>query len=224
MSETQAVMVSVDAGKYAKAYMAQIAKRFERLNDIPVRMIDEDDLRKFKFAHPHFSRYAMWKILPSTVDRVIYFDTDIVPMRPLPELPEEDFAAAPEAQWIYDQVSQHWPILAEAGHFFNSGVFVAKRSTEELFDTILDKQTSAGNGDLPWLRDQTMLNVEVQTAVKRGKLTYKRLSSEWNQLTQNATEFVENPCMLHFAGIQKTQYVKTGFVAQIVRRLDELEK
>ena len=167
----------------------------------------------------------MWDVLPETVDRVVYLDGDVLPLRKLPELPDVDFAAAREANWISNEVCALWPALTQPEYFVNSGVFVANRKTAPMFKRVLERQRSAGDGQLPWLRDEVILNVELQLAVKNGEITFDRLPTKWNQLTLHADHHTKEPYMMHFAGVcfGKDPKIKSGFIAQIIEYLNEIE-
>ena len=130
----------------------------------------------------------------------------------------------PEAHHIFEYMAEGWPLFKETGYFFNAGMFIANRNTEALFQSVLDRQRTYGESGAPWFIDQTILNIETILAVRRGEITFNALPLEWNQMAQNAGRFTERPYLMHFAGMRKPQYVKTGFIVEIIDLLEELEQ
>ena len=157
----------------------RVVKRFEQLNDMPVQLVTASDAVALPLFDPHFARYFAWRLVPASVEKIIYFDTDILPLWPLPELPDVDFAAVPENSKHADFMRAKTPMLKSVDAYFNSGFFIASRKTEAVFDRMVARQTSAKYGPKPQLWDQPLLNVEVQTAVCMNEITYQSLPLKW---------------------------------------------
>lgn len=225
MPPVHGVTVSLNVSPEIDDLTKKIAHRFAVINNMPVTIIQDADLSGITLSHSHFARYHMWDILPKDVQKVVYFDVDILPMRPLPKLPGADFAAAPESPHHISEACKLWPLFKESGFYFNSGVFVASRSTDLVFKRVLDKQTHAGNGKWPWIIDQTLFNIEMQAAVKNGEITIEQLPREWNSLVVlDQKSEVPEPYMLHFAAMGIGHPSKVKLVSKLVDCINGIER
>lgn len=215
MPKVQGVIFAHFADPKDYDYTQEMADRFEDLNNIPVRIFTSEDLDYTKLTYPHFGRYKVWELVDAGVEQIIYMDTDMVPLRPLPELPIEDFAAAPDNAQISKEVMEKWrPAFQHAKHYYQSGFFIAKRKTNKVFQRMLLLQTTGNDARLPWLRDQTMLNIEIQIAAKAGDLSVKSLSKQWNHVAMTDSEYVDDVYMMHVTGVHPE--VKMRFVHYIL--------
>lgn len=181
------------------AQIRRIAERFTQLNDIPVRIILERDLPGVYLSAPQFARYHAWDLLPQDVDKLIYFDTDILPMRKLPPLPDVDLAAVPDCKMTTDFIYPRFPLLKQFGKYFSSGFMIATRRTLPIFRRVLARQMS-GEDKYPWLNDQTLMNVESVLAIQNGEITFKLLSKRWACMPVHH-EPTPDPYMMHFTGV-----------------------
>ena len=183
-----------------RAHVERLVKRFEQLNDMTVRVIVADDLRGLPLVNPRFARYYAWQLVPKSIERIIYFDTDVLPLWPLPKLPEDAFAAVEENSSCAEAAKRQVPLLKRVSSYFSTGFFVADRRTEELFKRVLARQTTATEGKQPLLWDQTLVNVEVHTAVIMEEFSYKALPLDWCcQYWDLSPE--QTTCMVHFPGV-----------------------
>lgn len=221
MSDTVGIMTAIWVDEPFKRAIRKVASRFERLNRIPVRVIEDADLTGEFLSSPYFARYHAWRFVPRDTERIFHFDADIIPLKPLPPFPDADFAAVQDRALYADKYAECWPIFRKNKHYFNAGVFMATRKTEPLFKRMVLQQTHAVDGGWPWIYDQTMLNIEVQTAVEMGEITYASLPKQWNNLALLDEERVPGPCMLHLAG--PTHMYKMYLVEHIVDHLNRLE-
>ena len=214
MAKVQAIMSAFYDDPAEDRYIRRIANRFEELNNIPVRILTEDDVAGIELTYPHFARYHAWSLVPEDTERLIYMDTDIIPIKPLPQLPDEDFAAVTDSDKINDDAKKQWPLMRHVKRYFNSGFFIANRKLEPVFQEVLARQTTANNAAWPWFRDQTLLNLEVQMAAKAGKISVRILPREWNHLALLDDELVEDAYMLHVSGIHPA--MKLRFINYIL--------
>lgn len=200
--KTCAVMAAIWMEPSLVEIVRRIAERFERLNNMEVRVIVDQDLSGKFLSSSYYAKYHAWKQVPSDIERIIYLDTDMLPLRPLPELPDVDFAAAPERKEIYDECSAAWPIIQRTGTYFNAGMLIATRKAEHIFQRMILRQTHSIGGEAPWFGEQSFMNIEVFSAVEAGEITFQQLPRSWNQLILIDTYEPPPPeaHMLHFAG------------------------
>lgn len=199
-----------------RKHVERLINRFTQLNDMPVRLICGDDLNGLTLVDPHFARYYAWQLVPKHVDKIVYFDTDVLPLWPLPELPDEDFSAVEETGVYAGASKKQIPLLKRANSYFSTGFFVAGRRTEPLFKRMIARQTTATEGPLLW--DQALMNVEVQTAVIMEELSYRALPREWCCTHWNLSP-EQSACMAHFPGGGPLKIRLLGHMADIIEKV-----
>ena len=221
MANTIAIMTAVDT-QYPDILdcVKIIADRFTRLNDIPVRIITDIDMLDTQLVAPHFARYHAWRFVPPETEHLIYFDYDILPIRKLPALPKSDFAAVVENSKLADYSKNTIPLLNEAKIYFNSGFFVAGRKTEKIFERMLTRQTALVSAALTL--DQTLLNVEVQTAVRMNEIVFEELPNRWCMASWDIT-VQSDPCMVHYIALADSK-LKPRAVSIVANKLNQLEQ
>ena len=197
--KTCAVMAAIWTKPDVKAAVERVAKHFEQLNEMPVRLILGADLRGNFLSASEYAKYFAWRLVPPDVERIVYLDYDMFPARKLPALPDVDFAAAPAVDGVFEEVAKCWPVIQRAGVYFDAGFIIATRKTERIFNRMMLRQMHAVGREMPWRGDQTMLNVEVQSAVEEGDITFKLLSKRWNNLVLLDPDLVDDPIMLHLS-------------------------
>ena len=219
--KTCAVVIAVWFKPPVLQLVKRMIKRFERINHMPVHLIHGLNLKGEFLSGPAYAKYHAWQKVSSDIERIVYLDCDMIPLRPLPELPAADFAAAPDLQTRTDCVTEHWPLIRRAGTYFNAGFFVATRKTEKIFERMLLRQCHGIGPAMPWHVDQTMLNVEVQAAVEAGEIEFEKLSKQWNNLALIDPEPVEAPYMLHMSGGDKW---KLRFASCAIDHLEQMNE
>ena len=221
MKNTVAIMVALDL-KYPDVMgcIKVIADRFTRLNNIPVRIIVESDVKDVTLVLPEFARYYAWQLVPKDTERIIYFDYDILPVRKLPMLPNSDFAAIREKSKLADYAMETTPVLNEAKLYFNTGFFIAGRKFELICDRVLARQTALVSNASA--KDQTIVNVEVQTAVRMGEIGFEELSNQWCMAAWDIT-LQSDPYMAHYISLTNSE-IKPRIVSVMANRLNQLEQ
>lgn len=216
MPKVHALMLAMYDSDEDLNYVRRIADRFEELNNIPVRTLTPADVGdiKEKLVYPQFARYYGWNFVPEDVEYMIYMDTDLIPVKPLPELPTEDFSAVSDIAVLNEDVKKQWALFKTAQCYFNSGFFIASRKMKPIFEEVLLRQTTAHKAKWPWFHDQTLLNIEVQMALRVGRISVRMLPKEWNHLAIMDLETVKDAYMLHVAGIHVS--VKLRFINYIL--------
>jgi lipopolysaccharide biosynthesis glycosyltransferase len=223
MMKTCGVVSAVWLPEESLGMVHRVINRFELLNDMEVRFIGDQELHNKFLSSAHYARYHAWNFVPSDVERIIYFDIDMLPLRPLPELPNIDFAAAPERQETYKECGDAWPVIKRAGLYFNTGMIIATRKTEPIFQRMLYKQTHSTGGESPWFADQSFFNVEVFAAVEAGEITFQELPRSWNSLIllDTVNPPPDEPYMIHYAGGHSS---KLRLITHAITQLTNLER
>ena len=140
-----------------------VTTRFEMLNGRRMKVIRRSDLPKEALrSHSQYSKAWLWDVVPDDVDRILYFDFDLVPLRPLPEIPDAPFVAVPDAQWYSEAQAARYLLLDDTAKYFNSGFFIAKRETRPAFEKLKALvERKHPNDTRPY--DQTKLNLLIQS-------------------------------------------------------------
>jgi len=173
------------------------AKRFEKLNGIPVQILYNHTLGGKILTHRRFVKSLIWEYVPEDVERVIYYDYDVLPLTPLGELPKVDFAAAPDLKKSMDEAFEIWPLLRQYNIYFSPSVFLAHRKMAELFDRIACSQ--AAKPDQRGSYEQSLFNTLIQY-----KRAIHQLPKSWNYIVGCEAEYVPEPKMLNCAGIESS--------------------
>ena len=142
-----------------------VVDRFEALNNRRVFVVRAADLPAEALSgHATYAKLWLWDAVPKTTERILYFDYDVVFVRPLPALPDVPFAACPDAQRYVEQRLEEHVLFQESGNYFNAGLFLAHRSTRPVFEQARAfRETQVVKQTPPY--DQTTLNLLMQSAV-----------------------------------------------------------
>jgi hypothetical protein len=203
-----------------KEHAYKVVRYFERLNNTKVMVFEDKALEGRLVLEPAFARYHLWDLVPGDVDRLMYMDVDMLPLRPLPEPPDADFCAAPDQAEVSTKLADMSPVIKRAGIYYNAGMFIAKRTTAQLFKRMATLQSPLLARSWPWYFDQTQLNIELQLAVERGELKAVALPKQWNNLAIDP-EFVSNPYMIHFAAWDGNKMRTCRAVVDTFERIEE---
>ena len=189
------VAVAFGDGRF-KEYATAAVKRFEKLNDVEGWFLDIESLPR-GLKHPSWAKAWIWNAVPHDVERVIWIDADVVPVRPIMDV-VPDFAipfcgvrdidiSRQEAEWDQDEVRG-------LRTYFNAGVFVVHRSTERMFR---EWQKEAMIGSATQFIDQTPLNLLLAKHFKESEIHELPRDCNW------LLPFGPIPAdvrMVHFAG------------------------
>jgi lipopolysaccharide biosynthesis glycosyltransferase len=175
-----------------------VAERFEMLNGRKVRIIRREDLPPEALrSHAQYAKGWLWDVVPAGTERILYFDFDIVPLRPLPELPDDPFIAVPDGrEYVAERTAEH-PFF-EGRSYFNSGFFVARSDTCHIFDMLKAfVKTKNPKDTRPF--DQTKLNMLIQSSV--GVTWLPRIYN--TILLASTPEEGASAAMAHFCGLSR---------------------
>ena len=132
-------LVMADSRPEVQDIIRRSSERFRRLNPIdgfvqPLVMLFSsawNDLHS-----PHWVKARVWTFVPSHVDRVVWLDSDCVPITPMDPWPDCPFAAV-EDQWIgWWRDAAADKRLAMLDRYFNAGVWIATRETIPMFHAL----------------------------------------------------------------------------------------
>lgn len=221
MKNTVAIMVALNL-KYPDVMgcIKVVADRFTRLNNIPVRIIVDADIQDLPVVLPDFARYYAWRFVPPETERIIYLDYDILPVGKLPRLPSSDFAAVRERSKLADYAMDTIPVLNEAKIYFNAGFFIAGRKFELICNRVLARQTALVSSASA--NDQTLLNMEIQTAIRMGEIEFEELPNRWCMAAWDIT-LQSDPYMAHYISLTNSE-IKPRIVSVMANRLNQLEQ
>lgn len=194
-----------------RTVVGRIANRFEKLNGAKLNIHTYVPPGLPKGVHPTFYKAWIWDMVPPNVDRVMFMDYDIIPVRPLGPLPYCDFGACegilgtPKARKVFPFFRNHI--------YFNAGFFLASRATQRLFEVIKALVTQFRPETLLRLHEQPILSMLMHTQIDNTIC----LPNEWNcQLSMKGNR--NGPTkMLHFNGLGADRW------ALMMELLDVLE-
>lgn len=151
------MVVSFGDGPY-QGIAETVVHRFQRLNDVEGLVLDIMQLPN-NLVHPTWAKAWIWDLVPDDVERVIWIDADVVPVKPMMDLvPEFDvpFCGVLDHPRATRQCAEwHNEAVLQLAHYFNAGVFVAHRKTEAMFK---EWQAEMLEPAVPY-GDQTPLNL-----------------------------------------------------------------
>ncbi len=169
------------------------AKRFQELNGIDTVAIDPKDCPPLE--HVSWIKAWIWDLVPASVERVIWFDVDNIPIAPVVDLlPSYDYpfsatldspATKQEATWTSEEVRA-------CEYYLNLGFFVARRVTQPIFDelkTYVDRKLG--------FIDQSAFNVCLNRYYAQADIHILSQLCNWIKSFGNAPTDVR---MLHLAG------------------------
>lgn len=162
-----------------------------------------------------YFRLFLTEILPSTVNKVIYLDDDIIVRQPLKPLWEYNLdgiaiAAVPEAHCTEDSFYERLGYPKEMG-YFNAGVLLInlKYWREHRLLSIF-KDFMLNNADQIVYHDQDVLNYTLRNSKKELPIKYNLqaafLWSDKNYALKYEKEVmsaIHNPAILHYTGAKK---------------------
>jgi lipopolysaccharide biosynthesis glycosyltransferase len=136
-----------------------MARQFSYLNGIPCRTLTPQNTNFKLIPAPHYIKLYLWDLVPVETERIIWKDSDTIDVRPLDPLPATPFSAARDWLVRWDDQKNFEPGLFNIRGYFNSGFFVADRSTIPMFKEArkLIKKQNGSSG----LYDQNILNLKV---------------------------------------------------------------
>jgi hypothetical protein len=163
------VIVTAGSGGY-RAWAARLAARAEQVNGVPCMDLS-DVVRWDGLLHPSWVKTQAWAHVPADVDRIVWLDVDVFPVRRMPlEDLMDGFSAVTEPPEVLAQEVQKLSALQGCSTYCNAGVFVCTRASERVLSDLGAKMREPVQG---YYWDQSWLNVLLS-----GK--YNVLPRTWN--------------------------------------------
>ena len=185
------MIATAGCGEYAP-WAAKLAARAQRINDVPC--MDMSGLLRWEgLTHPAWCKAQVWEHVPMRVDRVVWLDADVFPVRRMPvDLLSTDvsFAAVPEPDRILDQERAKLPALKDCTAYCNAGVVVMTREAAPMMLEMGRKMRAAEQGHY---HDQSWLN-----ALLMGR--FGPLPTAWNWML-DADDPPDGVINVHAAGL-----------------------
>jgi hypothetical protein len=147
------------------------ARRFALLNpQIPTINIAEKEVVSRNLPTPHWIKAYLWDFVGPEVDTIVWFDSDIIPIRPLPPPASPGFSAC------LDPLAGALGIALKIQDYVNTGFFITSRPAIRVFEALKLKWREKPP---PWVGinmffEQTAFNRLLHaTGVLREKLNKK---------------------------------------------------
>lgn len=196
----------------------QIAERFQRLNGMPLRVLGVNDAPEGLWNGSWIKPW-LWDILPSNVDRVIWFDADIVPVNPMMDiLPESgNFCAVMDVESTKQRMDEVATELRPVKDYFNAGFFVASRAVHPAFNRAKRFMPTRDKPfHLPGY-DQNPMNVGI---FEEG-IQVTKLPRELNWMLAFGSAHLDSIRNLHFAGMLNSN--RLPYMKILLKQLEKKE-
>jgi len=188
-------MVAVTDDAFARSVISRSADRFGELNGVRPRIITSPPPGAPRDVHAGFYKAWLWDVVPERVDRIMFMDFDIIPVRSLGDIPDCEFGACMGHSGL-PYISRNLPFIRDTGMYFNSGMFLASKSTRPIFDRVKRFATSREYSFMRHM-DQAVFNVLMQ-----HELNVTILPEDWSyQISVLGGEHVKEPKLIHFSGM-----------------------
>ena len=187
------------------------ADRFEKLNGIRPHIITE---RPPSYPHQGYLGYAkawLWDMVPSDVERVLFMDFDVIPISPLGDIPDCEFGAALATSSL-PIASDIFPFIRSSGIYFNTGVFLARRSTRPAFEQL--KAFTCCKDIVMNQQEQGTFNLLIQ-----AMCDVTVLPQSWNYQILSHSGYEAKPKLLHIVGA-KSKWLLSAFILDLLETAD----
>lgn len=161
----------------------RVAGRLRKLNEgLDVQVITTESAGSIAghLKDPAWIKAFLWELTPPDVDTVIWFDDDLIPLRPLGDVVQVaslvPFAAVPYRNGEVDYyLKKYFEPLSWGWPYFNSGFFVASRVTQPAFRLLQSFMQNITRRDWPRY-EQSWLNMAVWACFRN----YEKLAGGYN--------------------------------------------
>ena len=197
-------MAVVGGLKGFKPWAERVAQQVEKHNDFPCIVIDDDLAKPFAglIKMPAWIKCYIWDLVPLDIERIVWFDADVIPLKSLREFPRVPFCAC-RNDLPPGRLEKQFPILQWYDDYFNSGFFVATRDTIPAFQLLKAFMCHIPRQVWP-MYEQSWLNLAIVATLKE----YHVLPDVYNWSFKRHKELVPDDVItLHFPGLG---YVERG--------------
>lgn len=181
-----------------------VVDRFERLNGRRPIVIRREDLpREALLGHYEWAKAWIWDVVPNNVNRIMFLDYDIVPLRPFPPdaIPDVPFAACLDNQGQLNAYCALYPVFDRGGGVFNGGFFIARRDTRPSFDILKSFLTVREDTSFAGRDEQIVLNHLIQATVG-----VHWLPQHYHWLASLDVPLVDRSILMHPCGKQDARW------------------
>jgi len=159
----KALAVTYDDRPFVIEYCRENAARFELLNGIPAQVIPVDAWPRVH--EPMYGKLWLWELVPKGVDYLIWFDSDVLPVRPFGDLPSAPMGmVCDNKDWVKRDLWTSCPTICGCWPYFNTGVILMRRDAESILVAAREHLPKDGPERARWagLSDQNAINRELQ--------------------------------------------------------------
>lgn len=196
-----------------------VAKRFEKVNEIETRLLIPEEL-DVPIWSGLWMKPFLWDVVPKDVERIIWFDCDMVAVAPVHDLlPPEDtpFAAVEDYEGSVKVATHDCPIVQNLDRYFNAGFFVMNRECIPVFEKFKEHMPGKGRLVRTYIfHDQTPLNIEIDRAFGERAVS---LPCALNWMWASMGYPPDDVRMIHFAGWGGGE-ARVKFLGEHITRLE----
>jgi len=124
-------------GRYYCHIVERAVKRFSALNPINVINISEQQIASLDIPSAHWVKAYLWDFVDNSVNTIIWFDADIIPIQTLSTYSSIGFSACLEPNKKVAKAVQERFLIRNV---FNTGFFIADRSSQQSFERLKTKR------------------------------------------------------------------------------------
>jgi len=177
-----------------------ITDRFRELNEIETRLILPEHV-PFPLWRGAWIKPFLWELVEDDVDRILWFDADMVPLRPVMDLLPKDpvpFAAVSDCPQAALTAIREEPTLTGARHYFNTGFFIASRDSIPMFKEAQKLMPAHGKTVRTYFFwEQTPINMAIEKHLRDEAVS---LPAQLNWLWVSQGRPGKEVRMVHYAG------------------------
>jgi len=157
-----------------REYATIHARWFTQLNGIEAEVLPVDMWPR-DLCFPHYGKLWIWDMVPADVDRLIWFDSDLIPVRPMGDLPSAAMSMVVDNKaWVVSDIWSRIETLRGVWPYWNTGFIVMHRSAKWVFDEckkLVPKPNDEHENQWGWLWDQNVINHVISVKGFRDKVT-----------------------------------------------------
>jgi len=201
------------------------AARFEKLNGVRPQVVLQKDVDEEinRYWYPVW----IWDIAPDDAEYILCFDSKILPMRKLPELPDLKFAAAMDRHDRVNQTKGRSPTVAASGKCFQMQLFIAHRDTRPVFEELkrlgrTEKYNTRDGVPDETGYDQRIYFTPLNDLIQSNFDVYE-LTRAWNWIiTYEKQYYFASPYMINFNGNEYGAWSYLKYIRSLAERIEAL--
>lgn len=195
------ITLAITSDGFERMVVSRCADRFASLNGARPRIYTRPPKGAPNNIHPAFYKAWIWDMVPDDVERIMFIDYDMVPVRSLGELPECMFGACIGYSGLL-ATAAYLPYF-RTRTYFNTGLFLAHRKMRPVFEQLKAFASIDPSQTLLGINEQVPLNI-----LAHAVTVPTVLPAEWNyQIAMPIGNKVESPSMVHFSNMGSSRWV-----------------